>query len=173
MGIGKKILSAASFLNPIRPFRGAAASTLRAPREGLEIIKDLASRLPQAGEPAALPANYDPYERFRQKCAAFGLSKARLAEMEKALLRSKRVMQLALVFTISVAIGFLIAAEDGMRVFQGLMLLPFAGYALAKVLQLSVRLRQVRARALYTWPQFCALFPTKVAMVGHFLDPEF
>lgn len=173
MGIGKKILSVAGFLNPIRPFRGAAASTLRAPREGLEIIKDLASRLPQAGEPAALPSNYDPYERFRQKCASYGLTKARLADMEKALLRSKRVMQVALVFTLAVSSGFLIAAEDGMRVFQGLMLLPFAGYALAKVLQLSVRLRQVRARALYTWPQFCALFPTKSALVGYLLDPEF
>lgn len=162
----------AGFLNPIRPFRGAAASTLRAPREGLEIIKDLASRLPQAGEPAALPVNYDPYERFRQKCAAFGLSKARLAEMEKALLRSKRVMQLAFVFTLAVSIGFLIAAEDGMRVFQGVMLLPFSGYAFAKILQLSVRLRQVRARALYTWLQFCALFPTITALAGYLLDPE-
>ena len=170
MGTIRKI---AGFLNPIRPIKEAAASTLRAPREGLEIIKDLASRLPQAGEPAALPQGYDPYERFRDKCRTYRLDKARLVVMEKALLRSKRVMQLALVFTISVAIGFLIAAEDGMRVFQGLMLLPFAGYALAKVLQLSVRLRQVRARALYTWPQFCALFPTKAALVGYLLDPEF
>jgi hypothetical protein len=170
MGTIRKI---AGWLNPIRPFRGAAASTLRAPRDGLEIIKNLASQLPRAGEPAALPEGYDPYERFRQKCSAFGLTKARLVEMERALLRSKRVMQLALVFTLAVVAGFFIAAEDGMRVFQGVMLLPFAGYAGAKTLQLSVRLRQVRARALYTWPQFCALFPTKTALVAYLLDPEF
>lgn len=171
MGTIRKI---AGFLNPIRPFKGAAASTLRAPRDGLEIIKDLADRLPKSpGESQPLPQNYDPFEHFRDKCRKLGLDKARLAEMEKALLRSKRVMQLALVFTLAVVAGFLIAAEDGMRVFQGVMLLPFAGYSLAKVLQLSVRLRQVRARALYTWPQFCALFPTKTALVGYLLDPEF
>lgn len=170
MGIIRTI---AGFLNPIRPFKGAAASTLRAPRDGLEIIKHLASQLPQAGEPASLPEGYDPYERFRDKCRTYRLDKARLVVMEKALLRSKRVMQLALVFTLSVAIGFLIAAEDGMRIFQGVMLLPFAGYAFAKILQLSVRLRQVRARALYTWPQFCALFQSRSALIAYLLDPEF
>lgn len=171
MGTIRKI---AGFLNPIRPFKGVAASTLRAPREGLEIIKDLADRLPKTpGEVQPLPQNYDPYEHFRDKCRKCGLDKARLVVMEKAFLRSKRVMQLALVFTLAVSLGFLIAAEDGMRIFQGVMLLPFAGYAFAKVLQLSVRLRQVRARALYTWPQFCALFPTKAALVGYLLDPEF
>lgn len=170
MGTIRKI---AGWLNPIRPFRGAAASTLRAPRDGLEIIKNLASQLPRAGEPAALPEGYDPYERFRQKCSAFGLTKASLVETEKAFLRSKRAMQLALVFTLSVVAGFLIAAEDGMLVFKGMMLLPFAGYAGAEILRLSVRLRQLRARALYTWPQFCALFPTRTALVAYLLDPEF
>ncbi|MCK6382893.1 MAG: hypothetical protein L6Q52_00915 [Rhodocyclaceae bacterium] len=170
MGSIRKI---ASFLNPIRPFKGAATSTLKPAREGLEIIKDLASRLPQAGEPAALPANYDPYEHFRQKCAAFGLDKARLAETEKAHLRTKRVAQSALVFSLALAAGFFIAAESALDVFMGFLLLPFAGYAFAELLRLSVRLRQVRARALYTWPQFCALFPTKAAMVGYLLDPEF
>lgn len=173
MGIGKKILSVASFLNPIRPFKGVAASTLRAPREGLEIIKDLASRLPQAGEPAALPANYDPYERFRQKCASYGLTKARLAETEKAHLRTKRVAQFALVFSLALAAGFFIAAESALDVFKGFLLLPYPCIAGALLLRLSVRLRQVRARALYTWPQFCALFPTKAALVGYLLDPEF
>lgn len=170
MGIIRTI---AGFLNPIRPFKGAAASTLRAPRDGLEIIKHLASQLPQAGEPAALPEGYDPYERFRDKCRTYRLDKARLVEMERALLRSKRVMQLALVFTLAVVAGFLIAAENGLQVFQGLMLLPFAGYALAKILQLSVRLRQIRARALYTWPQFCALFQSRSALIAYLLDPEF
>lgn len=170
MGTIRKI---ASFLNPIRPFKGVAESTLRAPLQGLEIIKDLANQLPRAGEPAALPKGYDPYERFRQRCAAHGLTKASLVETEKAFLRSKRAMQLALVFTLSVVAGFLIAAEDGMLVFKGLMLLPFAGYAGAEILRLSVRLRQLRAGALYTWPQFCQLFPTKAAMVAYFLDPEF
>jgi hypothetical protein len=169
---GKKILFVASL--PLRPFMKAVPSAMRGPREGLEIIKDLADRLPKSpGEAQPMPQNYDPFEHFRGKCRKFGLDKARLVEMEKALLHSKRVMQLALVFTLAVVAGFLIAAEEGMRVFQGLMLLPFAGYALAKILQLSVRLRQVRARALYTWPQFCALFPTKAALVGHLLDPEF
>lgn len=171
MGIIRTI---AGFLNPIRPFKGAAASTLRAPRDGLEIIKDLADRLPKSpGEPQPLPENYDPFEHFRDKCRKFGLDKARLAEMEKTLLRKKRVMQLALVFTLAVVAGFLIAAEDGMRVFEGVMLLPFAGYSFAKVLQLSVRLRQVRARALYTWPQFCALFQSRSALIAYLLDPEF
>ncbi|HNQ57800.1 MAG: hypothetical protein WA094_11585 [Candidatus Desulfobacillus denitrificans] len=170
MGTLRKI---AGFLNPIRPFRGAVASALRAPREGLEIIKDLASQLPQAGEPAALPQGYDPYERFREKCRKFGLDKRRLEVIELALLRSKRVMQLALVFTLAVSAGFLIAAENDLQIAQALLLLPFAAYASAKTLQLSVRLRQVRARALYTWPQFCQLFPSKAAMVGYLLDPEF
>jgi hypothetical protein len=26
---------------------------------------------------------------------------------------------------------------------------------------------------LYTWPQFCALFPTKAALLAYLLDPEF
>ena len=170
MGTIRKI---ASFLNPIRPIKGAATSTLKPARDGLEIIKDLADRLPKSpSESQPLPENYDPYEHFRDKCRKYGLDKARLAEMEKTLLRKKRVMQLALVFALAVSLGFLIAAEDGMQVFLGVMLLPFAGYALAKILQLSVRLRQVRARALYSWPQFCALFPTKTALVAHLLDPE-
>lgn len=171
MGIGKMILFVASL--PLRPFVKAAESTLRAPRQGLEMIKDLASQLPQAGEPAALPQGYDPYERFREKCRTYRLDKARLVVMEKALLRSKRVMQLAFVFTLAVSLGFLIAAENDLQIARALLLLPFAGYAGAKTLQLSVRLRQVRARALYTWPQFCALFPTKSALVGYLLDPEF
>ena len=170
MGTIRKIVG---YLNPIRPFRGAAASTLRAPRQGLEIIKELASQLPQAGEPAALPQGYDPYEHFRVKCQKFGLDERRLSEMETALLRSKRVMQVALVFTLAVSCGFILSAGGGLAVFEGLMLLPFAGFALAKILQLSVRLRQVRARALYTWPQFLQLFPTRAALVGYLLDPEF
>ncbi|GIK26496.1 MAG: hypothetical protein BroJett006_27420 [Betaproteobacteria bacterium] len=171
MGIIRTI---ASFLNPIRPFKGAATSTLKPARDGLEIIKDLADRLPKSpSESQPLPENYDPYEHFRDKCRKYGLDKARLAEMEKTLLRKKRVMQLALVFTLAVVAGFLIAAEDGMRVFKGVMLLPFAGYSFAKVLQLSVRLRQVRARALYTWPQFCALFQSRSALIAYLLDPEF
>lgn len=170
MSIGKKILFVASL--PLRPFVKAAESTLRAPRQGLEIIKDLASQLPQAGDPAALPQCYDPYERFREKCRKFGLDKRRLAVIELALLRSKRVMQLALVFTLAVSAGFLIAAENELQIARALLLLPFTGYAFAKTLQLSVRLRQVRARALYTWPQFCQLFPTKTALVGYLLDPE-
>jgi|GEM_PF-4313344 hypothetical protein len=160
-------------LNPIRPFKGAATSSLKPARGGLEIIKDLASRLPQAGEPAALPANYDPYERFRQKCASYGLTKARLDETEKAHLRTKRVAQFALVFSLALAAGFFIAAESALDVFMSFLLLPFTGYAFALLLRLSVRLRQVRARALYTWPQFCALFPTKAALLAYLLDPEF
>lgn len=171
MSIGKKILFVASL--PFRPFVKAAESTLRAPRQGLEIIKDLASQLPQAGEAVAIPQGYDPYERFRDKCRAYKLDKARLLVMEKALLRSKRVMQLALAFTLALSAGFLIAAENDLQITRALLLLPFAAYAGAKTLQLSVRLRQVRARALYTWPQFCQLFPTKTALVGYLLDPEF
>ncbi len=170
MGTLRKI---AGFFNPIRPFRGAAASTVRAPREGLEIIRDLASQLPRAGESAVLPANYDPYERFRQKCASYCLTKARLAEMEKTLLRLKRVMQLALVFSLAFAAGFFIAAESALDVFKGFLLLPYPCIAGALLLRLSVRLRQVRARALYTWPQFCALFPSKTALLTYLLDPEF
>lgn len=171
MGTLRKI---GAFFSPIRPFKGAAKSTIQPALQGLEIIKDLADRLPKSpGEAQPMPQNYDPYEHFKDKCRKFGLDKARLVEMEKALLRSKRVAQLAFVFIVAVAIGFLIAAEDGIRVFLGVTLLLFARYAGAKVLQLSVQLRQVRARALYTWPQYCALFPTKTALVGYLIDPEF
>ncbi|MCC6144375.1 MAG: hypothetical protein IT368_11270 [Candidatus Hydrogenedentes bacterium] len=170
MGTLRKI---AGFLNPFRPFKVAAKSTIQPALRGLEIIKDLASRLPQAGEQVALPANYDPYEHFRDECRRFGLDKARLVEMEKAHLRSKRVAQLAMVLTLSVAAGFFIAAESALDVFIGFGLLLFSGYCSAKNLQLSVRLRQVRARALYSWPQFCALFPTKMDMVSYLLNPEF
>lgn len=171
MGTIRKI---AGFLNPIRPFKGAATSTLQPARDGLENIKDLADRLPKSpGEAQPMPQNYDPYEHFRGKCRKFGLDKARLAEMEKAHLRTKRVAQFALVFSLALAAGFFIAAESALDVFKGFLLLPYPCIAGALLLQLSVRLRQVRARALYTWLQFCALFPTKAALLAYLLDPEF
>lgn len=171
MGTFRKI---AGFFNPIRPFKIAAKSNFQPALRGLEIIKDLADRLPKSpGEAQPLPQNYDPYEHFRVKCRTFGLDKARLVEMEKAHLRLKRVAQFALVLALAVATGFFIAAESALDIFNGFVLLLYSGYCSAKILRLSVRLRQVRARALYTWPQFCALFQSRSALIAYLLDPEF
>lgn len=171
MGTLRKI---GAFFNPFLPYKVAAKSTIQPAERGLEIIKDLADRLPKSsGEAQPMPQNYDPYEHFGGKCRKFGLDKARLAEMEKAHLRTKRVAQFALVFSLALAAGFFIAAESALDVFKGSLLLPYPCIAGALLPQLSVRLRQVRARALYTWPQFCALFPTKAALLAYLLDPEF
>ncbi len=164
MGTIRKI---AGFLNPIRPFRGAAASALKPARDGWDITKDLLKKLKR--ESVEVSPEQSPRERFAAAARKHGLDKRKLMVAEADLLNRKRLLIVLLIALPGIIAWNAVAGS----LYAAIGCTFFIPYIVAYMLRNGVRLRQFRDRAGYQWREFLALFPSKTALIAYFLDLEF
>lgn len=166
-----KMRAAVGVLNPVNHIRSAASAGLRPASEGWQLLTGMLGRL--ARHPAKpMPDAYDAAEHFRLKCARHGLDKQKLVVIELALLRTKRSVLFFLFVSLFLSLVTLINADRLYDVVVAGSMLSFTVFAAAKALQLSLQLRQVRDRSLWTWRQFLALYPARGDLAAFLLDPE-
>lgn len=154
-------------LNPIRPFKGAATSTLKPARDGWDITKDLLKKLKR--EAVEVSPEQSPRERFAAAARKHGLDKRKLMVAEADLLNRKRILIVTLIALPGI-IAWNAIAGSPYTVIGCAFFMPYIG---AYMLRNGIRLRQFSDRAGYQWREFLALFPSTTALVGYLLDPEF